>query len=69
MDSERIFMPTTKNGRPLLNYVARFTWLDAFGRAIKEERPVRAVNDFQAEKKARGIAAKNSWAFVSVGRV
>jgi hypothetical protein len=62
-------MPTTKNGRPLLNYTARFTRRDSFDRVIKEERPVRAVNDFQAEKKAQGIAAKNGWGFVSVGRV
>lgn len=58
----------TKNGRPVYSYIARFTRRDTFDRVISETRPVRAVNDYQAEKKALGIAASNGWRYVNVGR-
>lgn len=58
----------TKNGRPVYSYVARFTRRDTFDRVISETRPVRAVNDYQAETIAMAIAAKNHWRYVSVGR-
>lgn len=61
-------MATTAAGVPLISYHARFSRRDAFDRVVIESRNIAAVNDFQAHKKAEGIAKKNGWKLVSVGR-
>jgi len=61
-------MSTTKNGRTLFLWVARFSAPGAFGGTYDPRRDVLAVNEYQARKKAEGIAKKDGWRLISVGR-
>ena len=57
----------TRNGRTLYTFVARFRAPAAFGGTYEPTREIKAVNDFQARKKAEGIAKKDGWKLLSVG--
>ena len=55
----------TKDGRPKIVFHARFNG-DAGGEVVRE---FRAVNESQAHKIAKGIANKQKWLVLNVGRV
>lgn len=62
-------MTTTRNGRPLFSFVARFTKRDNFDRPVDlPPCDIQAVSEFQARKKAEGIAKKNNYTLISLGR-
>lgn len=49
-------------------YVARFWARDFLDRAYEKKVELRAVSDFQAGIKARGIAEADSMKLISVGK-
>lgn len=61
-------MIATRNGRQLYKWVARYRAPGAFGGFYEPVREIMAVNEFQANKKAEGIAKKDGWKLISLGR-
>lgn len=59
----------TKHKRPTQKYKAKFVSRNLYGTIIENVREYWSVNKFQAEKIAKGIAAKNNWSLTGVSNV
>jgi hypothetical protein len=59
----------TKNGRKRFKWIAHYWAPQVFGRPYQTYREIWAVNEFQARKKAEGIAKKDGLKFISLGRL